>query len=68
MGFMEGLSMFDRKYAIFVVVDRLTKYTHFMVVKKTNSTKQITEVLCDKLHGLPKVIVSDRDVKFKGNF
>ena len=42
-----------------------------MAIKKTNTTKQITEVFYKniyKLHGFPKVIVSDRDTKFKGNF
>lgn len=71
MDFIDGLPMSNGKKKIFVVVDRLTKYAHFMAVKKTDSTKQIAEVFCKniyKLHGLPKVIVSDRDVRFKGNF
>jgi hypothetical protein len=33
--------MSDGKDKIFVVVDRLTKYAHFMAVRKTDSTKQI---------------------------
>jgi hypothetical protein len=60
-----------QKDKIFVVVDRLTKYAHFMAVRKTDSTKQIADVFCKniyKLHGFPKVIISDRDAKFKGNF
>ena len=54
-----------------MVVDRLTKYAHFMGIKKTNSAKQIAEVFCkniNKLHGFPKIIVSDRDAKFTSNF
>ena len=54
-----------------MVVDRLTKYAHFMVIKKTYSVKQIAEVFCKniyKLHGFPKIIVSDRDAKFTSNF
>jgi hypothetical protein len=53
------------------VVDKLTKYAHFMAVRKTDSTKKIADVFCKniyKLHGFPKVIVNDRDAKFKGNF
>jgi hypothetical protein len=71
MDFIEGLPMSDGKDKFFVVVDRLTKYAHFMVVRKTDSTKQIGDVFCKniyKLDGFPNVIVSDRDEKFKGNF
>ena len=71
MDFIEGLLMSKGKDTIFVVVDRLTKYTHFMGIKKTDSAKQIVEVFCKniyKLHGFPKVIVSDRDAKFTSNF
>jgi hypothetical protein len=70
MDFIEGFPMFDGKDKIFAVVDRLTKYTHFMAVRKTDSTKQIADVFCKniyKLHGFLKVIVSNRDAKFKGN-
>ena len=41
-----------------------------MTVKKIDTTKKIANVFCKniyKLHGFPKVIVSDRDTKFKGN-
>ena len=54
-----------------MVVDRLIKYTHYIGIKKTESSKQIIEVFCKniyKLHGFPKIIVSDRDVKFTSNF
>ena len=40
-------------------------------MRKPDSAKQIAEIFCKnvyKLHGFPKVIVSDRDAKFKGNF
>ena len=39
--------------------------------KKTDTTKQITDIFCKniyKLHGFPKVIVSDIDAKFNGKF
>ena len=71
MDFIEGLPISEGKDKIFVVVDRLTKYAHFMGIKKTDSAKQIIEVFCKniyKLHGFPKIIVSDRDAKFTSNF
>jgi hypothetical protein len=71
MDFIEGLPISERKYKILVIVDRLTKYTHFMGVRKTDSAEQIVEdfgKIIYKLHGFTKVIVSDRDAKFKGNF
>jgi hypothetical protein len=71
MDFIEGLPISDEKDKILVVVDRLTKYAHFIGVRKTYSTKQTVEIFCKniyKLHGFPKVIVNDRDAKFKGNF
>ena len=69
--FIEGLLVSEGNDKIFVVVDRLTKYAHFMKLKKTDSTKQIAEICCKniyKLHGFPKIIVSDRDVESKRNF
>ena len=71
MDFIEALPISDGKDKILVVVDRLTKYAHFIGVRKIDSTKQMAEIFCkniNKLHGFPKVIVSDRDAKFKGIF
>jgi hypothetical protein len=71
MDFIEGLPISDGKYKILVAIDKLTKYAHFIGVRKTDSTKTIAEIFYKniyKLHGFPKVIVSDRDAKFKGNF
>jgi hypothetical protein len=36
MGFIERLPMFDGKDKYFVMVDRLTKYAHFMGERKRN--------------------------------
>ena len=71
MEFIEELPSLEGKVKIFVVVDPLTKYAHFMGIQKTDSTKQIAEVFCKniyKLHGFPKIIVSDRDANFTSNF
>lgn len=57
--------------AIWVIVDRLTKTTHFLPVKKTYSLNQlatlyIAEVV--RLHRVPSNIVSDRDSIFTSHF
>ena len=57
--------------SIMVVVDKLTKETHFIPVKSMHKTDAIANIFMKeifKLHGLPKAIVSDRDVKFTSNF
>ena len=57
MDFIKGLPVFEGKDKIFVLVDRLTKYAHFMGIKKIDSAKQIAELFCKniyKLHGFQK--------------
>ena len=57
--------------SIMVVVDKLTKATHFIPVKSTPKTDDISNIFMKeifKLHGLPKAIVSDKAVKFTSNF
>nr|GEZ63732.1 hypothetical protein [Tanacetum cinerariifolium] len=67
MDFIGGLPSSYGKTAIFVVVDRLNKYAHFVPLSHPFTAVQITQIFLDnvyKLHGLPKVIVSDRDKIF----
>eukprot|EP00253_Pinus_taeda_P014522 PITA_14522 len=57
--------------SIMVVVDKLTKATHFIPVQSTYKVVQIAHIFMQnvfKLHGLPKVIIYDRDVKFTSTF
>jgi hypothetical protein len=57
--------------AIMVVVDKLSKSTHFIPIKSTCKEIDIANVFMKeifKLHGMPKKIVSDRDTKFTSNF
>ena len=57
--------------SIMVVVDKLTKATHFVLVKSTHKATSIAEIYMGeiaRLHGIPKPIVSDRDSKFTSNF
>ena len=57
--------------SIMVVVDKLSKEAHFILVKTTYKDVNITNIFLKqifRLHGIPKVIISDRDPKFTGNF
>ena len=72
MDFITGLPMTWRQHdSIMVVVDKLTKATHFIPVKSTHKTDDITKIFMKeifKLHGFSKAIVSNRDAKFTSNF
>jgi len=54
-----------------VMVDKLSKDAHFIPVKSTYKAVNIADVFMKevfRLHNIPKVIISDRDAKFIGNF
>ena len=54
-----------------VVVDKLTKASHFIRFKSTYKADAIAKIFMNdifRLHGLPKEIVSNRDPKFTSNF
>jgi transposase InsO family protein len=57
--------------SIMVVVDKLTKATHFVPVKTTHTMDNIAEVYMRdiaRFHGIPRTIVLDRDTKFTSSF
>ena len=57
--------------SVMVVVDTLKKAAHFIPVKSTFGTTQVADVFLKevvRLHGIPKMIVSDRDAKFTAAF
>lgn len=57
--------------SVVTFVDRLTKLVHFAPTKKTVDGPGLAKVFVStwyKYHGMPKVIISDRDRRFMGNF
>lgn len=71
MVFITGLPNYGGFTAIMVVIDRLSKYSHFVPLKSDYSSKIVAEAFMHnivKLHGMPKSIVSDRDKVFTSNF
>ncbi len=56
---------------VLVMVDRLTKYTHFIPYSKTITAPQLGCLVLDRLvryHGILKVFIIDRDTKFTSNY
>lgn len=67
LDFIKGLPKSARFDTILVVVDKFTKYGHFIPLAHPFSALQVAQAFLDnvyKLHGLPQSIVSDRDRVF----
>lgn len=71
MDFIEGLPNSSGTKLIWVMVDRLTKYAHFLDLSHPYTTEGLDLLYLEKihkLHGVPEVTVSDRDVVFQSSF
>lgn len=67
MNFIEGLPISHHFDCILVVVDKFSKYAHFIPLKHPFTALQVATVFMDnvfKLYGMPEAIVSDRDKVF----
>ena len=71
MDFIEGLPKVGGKSVILTVVDRFSKYAHFIPLAHPYTATSVALSFFNdivRLHGLPRSIVSDRDVIFTSNF
>jgi hypothetical protein len=70
MDFIVGLPCTQSGYdSIWVIVDRLTKVAHFILVKSTGAKlAELYMAIIVCLHGVPKRIVSDRGLQFTSKF
>ena len=71
MDFVEGLPKSGGKKVIMMVVDRLTKYSHFISLNHPFITATVATAYFEhiyKLHGNPETIISDRGATFTRKF
>jgi hypothetical protein len=57
--------------AIMVVVEKLTKSSHFIPMKFTQKETNFVDIYMRQVacfHGIPKTIVCDKDIKFTSKF
>lgn len=71
MDFIEGLPISGRYDTILVVVDKFSKFGHFIPLKHPFTASTVAQLFFDnvfKLHSMPQVLISDRDKIFISQF
>ena len=71
LDFIVGMPLQDNKDTILTVVDKATKMCHFIACNEKISAKEVAVLYWNfvgKLHGIPSVLISDRDVRFTSKF
>jgi transposase InsO family protein len=70
MDFVDGLPKSDGADVILVVIDKFTKYGHFLPLSHPYTALQVAKLYFNqvyRLHGLPQAIITDRDKVFTSN-
>jgi hypothetical protein len=71
MDFIKGLPQSGASNCILVIIEKFTKYGHFLPLKHPYTAASVVKVFFDqvyKLHVMPMSIVSDRDIIFTSQF
>jgi hypothetical protein len=71
MDFIEGLPCSSTTNYILVIVDKFTKFTHFIPLAHPYTASSVTTIFMNmmyKFHGLSAAIISDHDLVFISNF
>lgn len=71
MDFIEALPNSQGYTVLYIVVDRLTKYAHFIPLSHPYTAASVAKLFINqvfKLHGMSASIVTDRDVVFTSSF
>lgn len=71
MDFIEGLPVPGSANAILVVVDKFSKFSHFIALRHPFTAQTVAQLFLDnifRLYGLPKSIISDYDKIFTSIF
>ncbi len=72
MDFVMGLLRTQKSHdAVWVIVDRLTKFAHFLLIWMDYSLEKLVKLYINeivRLHGVPVSIISDRNPRFTSRF
>jgi hypothetical protein len=71
MDFIDGLPSSNHYNCLLIIVDKFSKYSHFIPLKHPYTATKVAELFVDniyRLHGMPKSLVSDRDPVFTSKF
>jgi protoheme ferro-lyase len=71
MDFISGLLKSERQDVIMVIINKFTKYDHFIALSHPILAKEVAKIFLEtlyKLHGLPTKVITDIDPIFTDIF